>query len=66
MGIIKAAGSAVQGLLADQWLDVIEPVDMSKQTLLAQGVKVTKGNVNKGSSEVITDGSVIRVSEGMN
>ena len=65
MGIIKAAGSSVRGLLADQWLDVIEPVDMSNQTLFARGVKVTKGSQNKGSADVITDGSVIRVSENM-
>ena len=65
MGIIKAASDSVRGSLADQWLDVIEAVDMSDRTLFSRGVKVTKGSQNKGSSDVITDGSVIRVSENM-
>jgi len=63
MGIIKAAISSGKGMLSDQWLDVIEPKNISDQTLFAKGVKVSKGNKNKGSATVITDGSVIRVAE---
>jgi len=32
MGIIKAATSAIGGGLADQWLEVIEPDNMSDST----------------------------------
>jgi len=65
MGIIKAAYSAGRGMLADQWLDVIEPKNLTNQTLFARGIKVTKGSQNKGSADVITDGSIIRVNENM-
>lgn len=65
MGIIKAAAGAVTGGLADQWLEVIEPADMGDNTVLTKGVQVRKDakrNANKkGTSDVITDGSVIHV-----
>jgi len=64
MGIIKAAQGAIGGGLADQWLEVIEPADMGAQTVLTKGVPVRndKRNANKrGTSDVITDGSVIHV-----
>lgn len=69
MGIIKAATSAVGGTLADQWLEVIEPDDMSDQTVFTKGVKVRKdakrGSNKKGTEDVITDGSVVHVYENM-
>jgi len=65
MGIVKAAVSSGKGMFADQWLDVIEPKNMSDQTLFVRGVKVTKGSQNKGSETIVTDGSVIRVNENM-
>ncbi|MBP1042085.1 SPFH domain-containing protein [Vagococcus sp. BWB3-3] len=65
MGLIKAATSAVGGGLADQWLEIIEPGDMSDQTVMTEGVTVRKddrrGSNKKGTSGVITDGSVIHV-----
>ncbi|WP_314061406.1 SPFH domain-containing protein [uncultured Vagococcus sp.] len=65
MGLIKAATSAVGGGLADQWLEIIEPGDMSDQTVMTEGVTVRKddrrGSNKKGTSNVITDGSVIHV-----
>lgn len=61
MGIIHAATSGVGGSLADQWLDVVEPGDMGDQTVFTRGIKVKKGSNTKGSDDVITDGSVIRV-----
>ncbi|MFX3750233.1 virion core protein, partial [Streptococcus suis] len=42
MGIIKAATSSLGGTLADQWLEVIEPEDMSDQTVMTKGVMVRK------------------------
>lgn len=65
MGLIRAAVSSVSGGLADQWLEVIEPAQLTNQTLMTKGVAVRKNdkrNSNKkGTSGVITDGSVIHV-----
>ncbi|MBQ7507283.1 MAG: SPFH domain-containing protein [Lachnospiraceae bacterium] len=63
MGIIKAALSAVGGGLADQWLEVIEPGDMGDQTVFVKGVmcRKGKGSNTKGSSDTISNGSVIHV-----
>ncbi|WP_368256527.1 SPFH domain-containing protein [Enterococcus innesii] len=65
MGIIKAATSTIGGGLADQWLEVIEPDNMSDSTVMTKGVKVRRndkrGANRKGTEDVITDGSVIHV-----
>jgi len=63
MGIVRAAYNAGKGMLADQWLDVVEPKNMTAQTLFVRGTKVTRSNKVKGSPNVITDGSIIRVNE---
>lgn len=65
MGLIKAATSSIGGGFADQWLEVIEPADLSDSTVMTTGVLVRKnekrqGN-KKGTSDVITDGSVVYV-----
>ncbi|EOL48840.1 SPFH domain-containing protein [Enterococcus phoeniculicola] len=65
MGIIKAATSAIGGGLADQWIEVIEPDNMSDTTVMTKGVKVRRddrrGSNRKGTDDVITDGSVVHV-----
>lgn len=61
MGIIKAAVSAAGSALADQWLEVIEPDEMGSQTMFTQGVRVRRGANTKGSSETVSNGSVIHV-----
>ena len=65
MGIIKAALNSVGGALADQWLEIIEPYEMSDTTVFAEGKKArsdSKRNSNKkGTEDIITDGSIIRV-----
>ena len=64
MGLIKAAAEALTGGLADQWLEVIEPFEMSDTTVFTRGVKTgRKGANRKGSSDVISNGSVIHVYE---
>ncbi|MEA4890436.1 MAG: SPFH domain-containing protein [Clostridiaceae bacterium] len=65
MGIIKAIASAIGGSLADQWLEVLEPDEMSGTTVFTRGVKVRKddrrnGNV-KGTDDTVSNGSVIHV-----
>jgi len=65
MGIIKAAAGAISGGLADQWLEIIEPDDMSNTSVMVEGMAVRKDNKRganrKGTADVITDGSVIHV-----
>lgn len=65
MGIIKAALNSVGGALADQWLEIIEPDEMSDTTVFAEGKKARsdskRSSNKKGTEDIITDGSVIRV-----
>lgn len=65
MGIIKAAVDTVSGAFADQWLEVIEPDNMSGSTVFTRGVQVQTGNKRnsnrKGSPDSISNGSVIHV-----
>lgn len=43
MGIIRAVTDAVSGALADQWLEVIEPDQMSDRTVFTAGVQMRPG-----------------------
>ena len=63
MGIIKAVTTAVGGALTDQWLEAVEPDDMGDRTVFVRGVQVRrgKGSNTKGSSDIVSDGSVIHV-----
>ena len=63
MGIIKAVTSAMGAAFGDQWLEVVEPDDMGDQTVFVRGVQVRKGRGSnmKGSSDTISNGSVIHV-----
>ena len=61
MGIIRAALQAVSGGLADQWLEVYEPGDMGDRTVFTRGIKTRKGQNVKGSSDTVSNGSVIHV-----
>lgn len=65
MGLIKAAINSVGGGLADQWLEVIEPYNLSDDTVMTTGVPVRKDNKRqgnkKGTEGFITDGSVVYV-----
>lgn len=62
MGLIKAAGTAVGRGLGDQWKEVIEAADMGDKTVFTKGRAVrTDGSNGKGSSDIISNGSVIHV-----
>ena len=64
MGIIRAVTNAVSGALADQWLEVIEPDQMSDRTVFTAGVQMRQGERNsntKRTSAVVSNGSVIHV-----
>ncbi len=61
MGLIKAAVSSVSGVLADSWKEVIEPDDMTSETLVVKGVAVKGGSNKKGTDNYVSNGSVIHV-----
>ena len=61
MGIIKAAAGAIGGGLADQWLEVIEPEEMGDQTVCTAGTAARRGANTKGSSNTVSNGSMIHV-----
>ena len=61
MGIIKAAVDAVTGALADSWLEVIEADDMGEQVVFTKGKKVRTGQNKKGTTDTVSNGSVIHV-----
>ncbi|WP_326717789.1 SPFH domain-containing protein [Vagococcus jeotgali] len=65
MGLIKTGLDSIGGGLADQWLEVIEPFDLSDDIVMTTGVQVRKdskrqGN-KKGTEGFISDGSVVYV-----
>ncbi len=68
MGLIKAIKGAVGGALGDQWLDAIEASDMGDTTVFTKGVSVRSGDGRssntKGTTDVISNGSVIHVYPG--
>ncbi len=66
MGLIKAAKDAVQSLLADQWREYFYCDSLSNDILVTKGQKrVTGGRGgNKGSDNVISNGSIVAVNEG--
>ena len=63
MGLIAAVTGAVSTVLADQWKEYFYCDSLSESTLVAKGQKRTKGN-NKGSDNIITNGSTIVINDG--
>lgn len=61
MGIIKAIGQAIGGTLADQWKEVVEPSNMGDQTVFTTGSLIRRGSNTKGTSDTVSNGSVIHV-----
>lgn len=61
MGIIKAVGQAISGGLADQWTEVIEADDMGERTVFTNGVLIRRGQNVKGTSDTVSNGSIIHV-----
>lgn len=66
MGIIKAAGGALGGALADQWLEYYYCEAMPEGVLALKGTrKVSEKSSNTRSDpDIISDGSCIAVNEG--
>ena len=65
MGLIKAATGSLGGILADQWKEYFYCDSLDADVLMAKGSKrTTKRSTNKGTDNLITNGSVIAVNEG--
>ena len=64
MGLMKAALTSARGVLADQWKEYFYCNSMDADVLMVKGVKRTASRNNKGSDNIITNGSVIAVNEG--
>ena len=66
MGLIKAAIGSVSGILSDQWREYFYCDSMEADVLMCKGIKRTgkRSSNNKGSDNIITNGSVIAVNEG--
>ena len=62
MGLIKAVTNAIGKGLGEQWKEVFEANNMGDQTLFTKGIPVrTDGSNKKGSSDIVTNGSVVHV-----
>ena len=66
MGLIRAAGGATGGVLADQWKDFFYCEAISTDVLVVKGQsRVDPRSANrKGSDNIISSGSVIAVADG--
>lgn len=64
MGIFKIGMEAISSTLSDQWLESVEPAELNNEVLATYGViksKEAHKRNNKGSDNVISNGSVIHV-----
>ena len=66
MGLIKAIGGAVGGVLADQWKEYFYCDALPSDVLARKGEKRTSGRSSntKGEENIISNGSVIAVADG--
>ena len=66
MGLIKAGAGALGGVLADQWREFFYCESLDADFLVAKGEKRTGGRSSnkKGEDNIISNGSVISVSDG--
>ena len=66
MGLIKAIGGAVGGVLADQWKEFFYCDSMSAEVIAVKGQKRTseRSSNTKGEDNIISNGAVIAVADG--
>ena len=68
MGFIKAFAGAISGTFADQWLDMVMPLDAPATAgvipAVQKGTNNGRGSNTKGSEGIITNGSKILVPDG--
>lgn len=66
MGLIKAIGGAIDGVMADQWKEYFYCEAISADVLAVKGQKKTsaRSSNTKGVDNIITNGSIIAVADG--
>lgn len=67
MGLIKAVGGAVKGVIADQWKEFFSCETIPNDVLITKGQKQTTGafgTKNNANDNVISNGSSVVVNEG--
>lgn len=65
MGLLQAGVGALTGVLEDQWREYFYCESLSADILVAKGQKrTTKRGGNKGSDNIISNGSIIAINEG--
>ena len=65
MGLIRAAKNAAKGVLEDQWKEYFTCDALPADVLAVKGQKKVRGrSANRGSDNIISNGSVIAVAEG--
>lgn len=66
MGLIKAIGGAIGGVLADQWREFFYCESLPMDVLVTKGLKRTSGRSSntKGEENIISNGSMIAVNDG--
>ncbi|MCR5700619.1 MAG: SPFH domain-containing protein [Lachnospiraceae bacterium] len=67
MGLIKAIGGAINGVMADQWKEYFYCDSLDTNVLVQKGQHRSGGKFgtsNKGNDNIISNGSVIAVNEG--
>ena len=66
MGLFKAIGGAIGGVLADQWREYFYCDALEADILAAKGAHRTgkRSSNTKGTDNIISNGSIIAVNEG--
>ena len=65
MGLIKAVTGAAGGVMADQWKECFYCDSLPENVLAARGYKRVSGrSSNRGSDNIISNGSIIAVADG--
>ncbi|NLA71820.1 MAG: SPFH domain-containing protein [Clostridiaceae bacterium] len=66
MGLLKAAGGAIGGVMADQWREYFYSDSLADSVIVQKGQKRTSGRSSnvKGEDNIISNGSVIAVNNG--
>ena len=65
MGLLKAGFGAVKGVYEDTWREYFYCESLPTDVLVTKGIKrTTKNGGNKGSDNIISNGSIIAINEG--
>ena len=64
MGLLRAGIGSVSGALKDQWREYFYCDSLAADVLMTKGQRRAKRGTNKGSENIISNGSIIAVNEG--